>query len=155
MTVLPAQLIRQAMPVSPLFERGVIRGRSYGLSCCGYDVRIREDRLMWPGRFCLASTVEWFRIPNNMTARVEGKSTWEREGIDVAKTIIEPGWKGYLTLEIKSKRQLKWVRLRAGDPIAQIVFEYLTEPTEQPYGPEAKYQDQPPRPVGALKEVIR
>lgn len=142
MSALPAQTIRALCPILPFHERKRAHGMTYGLSAAGYDVRIAEDLWLWPGRYVLASTVEMFCMPSSVLARVCDKSTWARRGVTVQNTIIEPGWRGYLTLELEKKWSRPFVvRLRAGMPIAQIIFERLEAPTDQPY--DGKYQDQP------------
>ena len=139
MTVLSAQSIRKIQPITPFKERTVQDGMTFGLSSCGYDVRIAEGFISWPMTFKLASTVEHFNMPDDCCAMVCDKSTWARRGICVQNTIIEPGWRGYLTLEITNHGY--WpVRFKPGMPIAQIVFHRLDEPTEQPY--RGKYQEQ-------------
>lgn len=150
--ILPAQTIRRTPRlVVPFVKRTAHNGMTYGLSGAGYDVRIRETRWMWPFRFTRASTIEHLKLPLDLIGHVADKSTWARRGIAVQNTIIEAGWYGYLTLEI-TNHSWRPVLIRAGDPIAQIVFHRLEEPTEQPY--EGRYQGQPARPVGALKEPI-
>lgn len=149
MTVLCAQTVRSLRPVEPLVERSTINGMSYGLSAAGYDIRIDQDRLMWPGRFTLASTLERFQMPRDVIGIVHDKSTWARRGIAVQNTVIEPGYQGFLTLEITNHGiGLHWIR--KGEPIAQVIFHRLDAVTEQPY--RGKYQHQPRRPVKALRE---
>lgn len=119
---------------------------SFGLSGCGYDVRLAQDIWLWPFWGRLGSTIEHFRIPDDLKAEVKDKSSNARRFVTVQNTIIEPGWHGYLTLELT--RHLPWpVLLRRGTPIAQIVFEPLDFPTDMPY--RGKYQAQPPEPVPA------
>ncbi len=79
------------------------RGLSYGLTECGYDIRIAQDVTMYFGRrFTLASSVEYFYLPNDLMGRVLNKSTWARLGIDASMTTnIEPGWRGHLTIELR------------------------------------------------------
>lgn len=137
--ILSAQSIRTLRPVTPFEDRGVIRGRSYGLSVAGYDIRVAEDIALWPGDFRLASSVERFTMPDDVLALVKDKSSWARLGLSVFNTVIEPGWEGWLTLELKNQGN-KSLRIESGDPIAQILFERLDEPTEQPYS--GKYQNQ-------------
>jgi dCTP deaminase len=149
MTILSAQSIRRLKPIEPFFEKTVFEGCSFGLSACGYDVRIDQDLMLRPGDFVLASTVEHFNIANNVMARVADKSTWARKGIAVQNTIIEPNWRGYLTLEI-TNHGLNTVRIKKGTGIAQILFEWLDEPTELPY--VGKYQDQKSGPQEAIME---
>ena len=120
---------------------------SYGLSSCGYDVRIAEDIWLWPLWGRLASTIEQFNMPNDIMAEVKDKSSWARRFITVQNTVIEPGWKGFLTLELTNHR-LWPKRIRAGTPIAQIVFKQLDKPTEQPYN--GKYNNQKAGPQKAI-----
>ncbi len=137
--ILPAQWIRMYKPIKPFCERTKEFGMSYGLSAAGYDIRIAEDIYLNKGDFVLASSLEEFNMPNNLLAYVKDKSTWARQGIAVQNTVIEPGWKGYLTLEITNHSKLP-ITFKQGMPIAQIVFHELKEPTEQPY--DGKYQNQ-------------
>lgn len=142
--ILPAQIIRLIKPVTPFHERTKEFGMSYGLSAAGYDIRIAETLILHAGEFSLASSLEKFNMPNNVLAYVKDKSTWARQGLTVQNTVIEPGWKGYLTLELTNHNlfhQAKDIQLIKGMPIAQIVFHKLMEATEQPY--DGKYQNQP------------
>jgi dCTP deaminase len=141
MTVLSAQTIRKLRLVAPLVERtqDLVTGTSFGLSSCGYDVRLDQSVTLQSGQFCLASTIEQFRMTDEVVGIVHDKSTWARRGIAVQNTVIEPGWTGYLTLELTNHgRDL--ISLPRGTPIAQILFHYLDRPTEHPY--EGKYQNQ-------------
>ena len=154
MSVLSAQSIRrlceQKNMVFPFVERAVQGGMSYGLSSCGYDVRVAQRVDLEPGGFTLASTVERFVIPNHVVGRAANKSTLARQGIDAARcTVLEPGWSGHLTLEIFNNGK-QTISLAEGDPILQIIFEWLDEETEQPY--EGKYQWQAAGPVGPKHE---
>jgi len=137
--ILSYQTIKLYEPISPIHEKTNVRGLSYGLSACGYDIRIAEDLILWPHRFVLASSIEEFIMPTNISAVVHDKSTWIRKGIAVHNTFIEPGWYGYLTLELKNLTW-KFIKIQKGDPIAQIVFHSLDHPTEKPY--QGKYQNQ-------------
>ncbi|MEN3238570.1 deoxycytidine triphosphate deaminase [Methylobacterium ajmalii] len=151
MAILPAQTIRAIRPIYPFVERSVFEGRSYGLSSAGYDVRIAQDIWLWPFWGRLASTIEHFDIPTDVLARVCDKSSNARKFIMVQNTVAEPGWKGYLTLELT--RFLPWpVRIKAGTPIAQIIFERLEEPTEQPY--DGRYQNQAAGPQPAIPATL-
>jgi len=149
--ILAPQEIRKRGIFDPFTERAVSgSGMSYGLSHAGYDVRIDQDFLMWPLRCVLGSTVERFDMPDDCIGLVVDKSTWARRFITVQNTVIEPGWKGYLTLEIIN-HGFSFQRIRKGDPIAQIVFVRLSEPTENPYS--GKYQNQERGPQRARLEV--
>jgi len=136
--------------IQPFFARQVAHGMSYGLGPAGYDVRIAERHIMPPGAFALASIMEWMRLPNDLAGMVMNKSSWVRKGLDAAKTtIIEPGWYGFLTLELSNLGR-DVLDIPAGAPIAQIVFQQLDQPVDKPYA--GKYQDQPAYPVEAIDE---
>lgn len=148
MTVASYQTLKRLAPIEAMQERTQYGGLSYGLGPCGYDIRIAETLEILPNRFCLASSVEKFTMPNNLVGIVHDKSTWARLGIAVQNTVIEPGWNGYLTLEITNHSStLRWIE--AGSPIAQIIFHLLDEATQAPY--TGKYQNQP---AGAQPAII-
>lgn len=138
------------LELHPYNEREVVHGRSYGLSSCGYDIRIAQDMWLWPFWGRLASVMEYIKLPDTLSAEVKDKSTNARIFILVQNTIIEPGWGGYLTLELT--RFLPWpTKIKRGTPIAQVVFHQLDKATEIPY--KGKYQDQPKgKPTPALFE---
>lgn len=138
--ILSAQTIRRIQPIAPFHERTKEFGMSYGLSAAGYDIRIAQAIKLEPHDFTLVSSLEEFNMPNNVLAYVKDKSTWARQGLAVQNTVIEPGWKGFLTLELTNHRHIIPIYLEKGMPIAQIVFHWLDEPTEQPY--DGKYQNQ-------------
>lgn len=101
--------------------------------------------ILRPGQFVLASTMEYFEIPNNLIARVEGKSSLGRLGLVVHQTagFVDPGFKGNITLEIVNSLPYM-IKLYPGMLIAQIAFEYLDNPADQPYGSKekkSKYQN--------------
>lgn len=149
MTVLSAQTLRRLKIVRPFIERSVdpVTNTSYGLSCCGVDIRLDQNIYLRPGEFSLASSMENFHMPTNVAGLVKDKSSWARRGLSCFNTIIEPNWSGILTLELvnHSKIDLNFWR---GTPIAQVIFEYLDEPTELPY--TGKYQNQRAGPQEAL-----
>lgn len=133
-------------PFTPTKERAY--GVSYGLAEAGYDVRIAQDVWLHPlRRFKLASTVERFTMPSNMMAIVHDKSTWARRGLSVFNTVIEPGWEGWLTLELV---YYGWtpLRIRAGSGIAQVMLHQTTEQASY----SGKYQGQANKPVSAILE---
>jgi dCTP deaminase len=144
--IIPAQTLRKIKPVEPFCERTQHNGMTYGLGPAGYDVRIAETVTVPVGRFVLASTVERFNMLNDVLAQVCDKSSWARRGIAVQNTIIEPGWRGYLTMELTNHGAAP-IEIRAGDPIAQVIFFRLEEPTVLAYS--GKYQDQERGPQGA------
>lgn len=135
--------------MEPFVERSRVNGMSYGLGPASYDIRVREDLVFQPGDFKLASSIEYFRMPANIVGAVMDKSTYARLGLHSFTTHIDPGWCGYLTLELVnlSKRQ---IIVLEGSPIVQIKFEWLDEDTDLPYA--GKYQDQKQGPQEALLE---
>jgi dCTP deaminase len=137
--ILSAQSIRNRRIFDPFNERARFKGVSFGLSAAGYDVRIRENLNLAPGQFALASTMEHFRMPADVLGMVADKSTWARLGMAVQNTIIEPGWRGWLTLELTNHGR-ETLHIYSGQGIAQIILQLLDQPTTQPY--EGKYQDQ-------------
>ena len=147
--ILPSQVIRKLKPIIPFNERTVHNGMSYGLSHAGYDVRVAEGVWLKPGEFSLVSTMEEFFMPNDLVAFVHDKSTWARRGLSLFNTVIEPGWQGFLTLELVNNSN-EMLDVRPGDPIAQIIFMRLEEPTEKPY--TGKYQNQECGPQEARDE---
>lgn len=97
-----------------------------------------------PGRFALASSQDEFNMPSDLVGYVKDKSTWARLGLSVFNTVIEPGWKGFLTLELVYHGRDELV-IPAGAGIAQVLFHQLAEPAQY----DGKYQDQESGPVEA------
>jgi len=97
-----------------------------------------------PHAFGLASTIERIQLPNDIVARVEGKSSLGRDGLDIHATSgwIDAGFGGQITLELYNKNR-RAIQLKKGMTIAQIVF-IKTKHCAQGYGdkPGAKYQFQ-------------
>lgn len=164
--ILPDYMIRDARGndqdhiFEPWSERTVVRGLSHGLSAAGFDVRVGSIKdvpeadgvyTLAPGAFALAVTVERFSIPPYLLAIVHDKSTWARRGLAVQNTVAEPGWNGWLTLELKNEGA-DFLKIRSGDPIAQIIFHQMVTSPERAYS--GKYQDQPAVPVPALLEGV-
>lgn len=160
--ILSAQTIRRlcdplnvANPMLTPFEERQQHERSgcsFGLSSAGYDIRIKQDIRISPGDpVVLASTLEHFHMPSHVLGVVHDKSTWARRGIAVQNTVIEPGWRGFLTLELTNHGS-SIVSFKAGTPIAQVLFHLLDAATDQPYPEDGKYMDQPDRPVAALEK---
>lgn len=154
MSILPDWMIRDLRVgegrhvVEPWIEHVPVNGMSAGLSCAGYDIRAKEGWWLSPGNFVLLSSLEHFWIPDDLVGRVADKSTWARRGLAVQNTVIEPGWRGWLTLEVTNHGPGP-LHIHAGDPIAQIIFEQMMAPAERPYA--GKYQDQEDRPVEAIR----
>ena len=111
-------------------------------------VTIAEDEpfIIQPATFCLASTLETITLPDDIVARVDGKSSLGRLGLLVHATAgyVDPGWTGKLTLELSNQSQMP-IALYYGMRICQISFLRLSTPVDRPYGsPElgSKYQGQ-------------
>ncbi|PZR65653.1 MAG: dCTP deaminase [Solirubrobacterales bacterium] len=94
-----------------------------------------EPFVIHPGEFCLGATQEWVELPDDVVARIEGKSSLGRLGLIVHATagFCDPGWKGTLTLELNNLTRVP-IKLWAGLPIAQLSFMALDQPAERPYG---------------------
>lgn len=105
-----------------------------------------EPFILHPGEFVLASTLELLTLPDDIVARIEGKSSLGRLGLIVHATAgyVDPGWTGRLTLELSNVANLP-ITLYPGMRIGQLSFERLTTPAEHPYGSAklgSKYQGQ-------------
>lgn len=150
--------IENMLPVK-VYDHGV----SHGMSEAGYDIRIKQEiefitddfgpviirqdgETTKLGRFILASAMERFRMPPNLLGIVHDKSTWARQGLSVFNTVIEPGWEGYLTLELVYHGEEPLV-IPAGSGIAQVVFHEVTDPTTY----SGRYQNQEDKPVPAIR----
>lgn len=135
------------MPVCPMpTTKHVRHGLSWGLSHAGIDIRIKQTVILHPfKRFRLASTIERFAMPDNLVAIVHDKSTWARRGLSVFNTVIEPGWSGWLTLELVY-HGLMPLRIPEGAGIAQVIFHQIAVPASYAGG---KYDNQPNHPVRA------
>lgn len=112
------------------------------------SVEIGDDRpfMLHPGEFVLASTRQHIEIPDDLVARLEGKSSLGRVGLLIHSTAgyVDPGWKGHLTLELSNVANIP-VTLYNGMPIGQLSFLRLSTPAENLYGSPAlgsKYQGQ-------------
>jgi len=138
-----------AFPLSPMITRKMkAHGVSYGLSEAGYDIRIEEAVTLHPfKRFSLASAHEEFQMPPYLVGLVKDKSTWARKGLSVFNTVIEPGWKGFLTLELVYHGR-GILRIPAGAGIAQVIFEEIKEAAQY----AGKYQNQTSGPTEAILE---
>ncbi len=102
--------------------------------------------ILHPGEFVLGSTMERVRLPDDLVARLEGKSSLGRLGLLIHSTAgyVDPGWDGYLTLELSNVANLP-ITIYPGMKIGQISFFRLTSAAEHPYGSRgrgSKYQGQ-------------
>ena len=144
---------------------------SYGLSSYGYDARVSNEFKIFtnvnsevvdpknfkqsnfiskkvneciipPNSFVLASTVEYFKIPNDIMVICLGKSTYARCGIIVNVTPLEPEWEGYVTLEFSNTTPLP-AKIYANEGAAQFIFLKGNEKPEVTYADrDGKYMKQ-------------
>lgn len=100
-----------------------------------------------PHGFVLAHSLEHINMPEDVLCICQGKSTYARSGIVVNVTPLEPGWSGYITLELSNTTDA-WVPLYVEEGIAQLLFFKGDAPCETTYRDrKGKYQDQPAEPV--------
>ena len=111
-------------------------------------VEIDDERafVLHPGEFVLGSTLERVALPDDLVARIEGKSSLGRLGLLIHSTagFIDAGWDGHITLELSNVANLP-ITLYPGMKIGQISFLRMTTPADVPYGQGAlksKYQGQ-------------
>lgn len=154
------------------FERAQVRrGISYGLSSYGYDFRLSRsfrslktkpgdvldpknfDALNFDeieadffdipaGSYCLARSLEYFRIPRNILALVFGKSTYARSGVSIHVTPLEPEWEGTITISISNNGPVP-ARIYASEGIGQVIFLESNEVCATSYADKkGKYQGQ-------------
>ena len=111
-------------------------------------VELAEDDcfILHPGEFVLGSTAERLGVPDDLVARIEGKSSLGRLGLLIHSTagFIDPGFHGHITLELSNVATLP-ITLYPGMKIGQISFLRMTTPADRPYGSSgtgSKYQGQ-------------
>lgn len=176
--IVNAQTLFEMAPIKDMESvKKTGHGVSYGMSEAGYDIRLKQDVVfsksgdngeMWvtvttedngayegvmfhqleQGRFALASAIEEFQMPSNLVGIVHDKSTWARRGLSVFNTVIESGWKGFLTLELVYHGNEDLI-IPAGSGIAQVVFHKTTD--DAVYA--GKYQGQEDMPVAARESI--
>ena len=112
------------------------------------EVEPKEDEpfILHPGEFVLGSTYEVITLPDDIAARLEGKSSLGRLGLLTHSTagFIDPGFSGHVTLELSNVATLP-IKLWPGMKIGQLCFFRLSSPSERPYGSGAegsRYQGQ-------------
>ena len=145
------EMVRTNNMISPFENKQVRGNKiSYGLSSFGYDARVSnefkiftnvnseivdpknfklnnfiskkgDECIIPPNSFVLSSTVEYFRIPNDVMVICLGKSTYARCGIIVNVTPLEPSWEGNVTLEFSNTTPLP-AKIYANEGAAQFIF---------------------------------
>jgi dCTP deaminase len=109
-------------------------------------VQLEADKpfFLQPGEFALGVTHELIGVPDDLVARLDGKSSLGRLGLIIHATagFVDPGWVGRLTLELMNLAALP-ITLWAGMKIGQLSFMQMTTPVDHPYGGgqlSSKYQ---------------
>ncbi len=104
-----------------------------------------EGMVVHPGEFVLGSTLETLKVPDNLVARIEGRSSYARLGLipHAAAGFVDPGFEGQITLEIQNLGNVP-ITIYPEDRICQVVFETMTSTAENPYGDkkDSKYMNQ-------------
>lgn len=99
-----------------------------------------ESYVLLPNQFVLATTMETFDLPDNLTAFVEGRSSLGRMGLFIQNAgWVDPGFKGEITLELYNANRCA-IELKAGRRVGQLVFALMDAPADKPYN--GKYQGQ-------------
>ena len=105
-----------------------------------YKTITTDTYLLLPGQFVLATTMEYFRLPDNLTAFVEGRSSLGRMGLFIQNAgWVDPGFEGEITLELFNANRCA-TRLHTGRRVGQLVFAQMDAPALVPY--QGKYQGQ-------------
>lgn len=110
------------------------------------DDQLHEDSYLIefkPQKFYLAHTLETIEIPDNLSAEISGRGSLARKGLIIFPVNVDPGFRGQITLQVFNLSQ-KPISFPPQKRIAQIKFEQVDQPVEQPYGETtgAKYQNQ-------------
>lgn len=110
------------------------------------EVAADEEFILHPGEFVLGSTYEYVSLPDDIAARLEGKSSLGRLGLLTHSTagFVDPGFQGHVTLELSNVATLP-IKLWPGMKIGQLCFFQLSSPSENPYGSTkygSRYQGQ-------------
>ena len=105
-----------------------------------YKTITADTYLILPGQFVLATTMEYFELPDNLTAFVEGRSSLGRMGLFIQNAgWVDPGFKGEITLELYNANRCA-IELKAGRRVGQLVFAEMDASALNPY--QGKYQGQ-------------
>ena len=105
-----------------------------------YKTITADTYVLLPGQFVLASTMEYFELPDNLTAFVDGRSSLGRIGLFIQNAgWVDPGFRGEITLELFNANRCA-IELKAGRRVGQLVFAQLDDTALNPYS--GKYQGQ-------------
>ena len=122
----------------------VVEENSMDVLTMDSEIKYREiesdEFVLPPHSFALATTQEYVKLPNNLTAFVEGRSSIGRMGLFIQNAgWVDPGFEGKITLEIYNANSLP-IKLKAGRRICQLVFCKMDQLADMPY--KGKYQGQ-------------
>jgi dCTP deaminase len=105
-----------------------------------YKTIVTDTYILLPNQFVLATTMEYFHLPDDLTAFVEGRSSLGRMGLFIQNAgWVDPGFHGEITLELYNANRCA-IELKAGRRIGQLVFAKMDSPAIHPY--QGKYQGQ-------------
>lgn len=105
-----------------------------------YKTITTDTYILLPNQFVLATTMEYFDLPNDLTAFVEGRSSLGRMGLFIQNAgWVDPGFKGEITLELYNANRCA-IELKAGRRVGQLVFAKMDSEALNPYN--GKYQGQ-------------
>lgn len=139
---------RQIQPASVDIRLGntfsIVEDLSTGVisleNAAGYKTIQTDTYILLPGQFVLATTMEYFELPANLTAFVEGRSSLGRLGLFIQNAgWVDPGFKGEITLELFNANRCA-IELKAGRRVGQLVFAEMDDTAQNPYN--GKYQGQ-------------
>lgn len=140
--------IEQVQPASVDFCLGdtfsIVEDTSIGIINMENEISyktIKTDKyILLPGQFVLATTKEYFKLPNDLTAFVEGRSSLGRMGLFIQNAgWVDPGFEGEITLELFNANRCA-IELQAGRRVGQLVFAQMDDVALNPYC--GKYQKQ-------------
>ena len=122
----------------------VVEDTPSGIITLNNEIKYRtitaDTYLIMPGQFVLATTMEYFELPDDLTAFVEGRSSLGRMGLFIQNAgWVDPGFKGEITLELFNANRCA-IELRSGRRVGQLVFAQMDEAALNPY--RGKYQGQ-------------
>ncbi len=122
----------------------VVEESSTGIITLGEEIKYKtittDTYLILPGQFVLATTMEYFELPDDLTAFVEGRSSLGRMGLFIQNAgWVDPGFKGEITLELYNANKCA-IALKSGRRVGQLVFAKMDFPAINPYN--GKYQGQ-------------
>lgn len=122
----------------------IVEDSSTGIISLENQIRYKtietDTYILLPGQFVLATTMEYFELPDNLTAFVEGRSSLGRMGLFIQNAgWVDPGFKGEITLELYNANRCA-IELKAGRRVGQLVFALMDDHALNPYN--GKYQGQ-------------